>query len=339
MPSVAVIVLNYNGQPFLAECLDSLVHLTTPVEVIVADNHSTDGSVTYVQTHWPQARVLAFEANLGFAAGYNRALAEVACDWAVLLNNDAALAPDWVEILMAAAQEHPQAAILGGKLLFGPSPDGRRVIQSAGACYTEAGTAFEIGWGEEDRGQYDQARPVASIPGAALMIRRTVFTALGGFDPDYFAYLEDVDLCIRAWLSGHEVWYIPGAEAVHRFGGSAGGRASPFRIKWMQRNRYANMVKHLRPATLAGGIITSVAYDLYRVMEFSGRAQWDGLHALAEGTVDFWRSLPGLLRERRRIQRGRRVSDRALAQSDLLAPALEAFREYRRLARLARTYP
>jgi GT2 family glycosyltransferase len=335
MPSVAVIVLNYNGRSFLGPCLESLRRLATPVEIIVADNASTDESVAYLQREWPEVRVLVFEENLGFAAGYNRAIAEAQSEWIVMLNNDATLAPDWVERLLNAAAQKPCAAVLGGKLLFSHAPQGRRIIQSAGAFYTDAGTAFEIGWGEADRGQYDQARPVASIPGAALLMRRAVFSELGGFDPAYFAYLEDVDLCWRAWLAGHEVWYIPQAEAFHHMGGSFGGRASPLRIKWMQRNRYANMVKHLQPATLARGLLTSAAYDVYRVLEFSGRGQWDGLRALIAGTWAFGQGVPGLLRQRREIQAARQVTDQTLARQGLLSPALSAFREYRRLARLA----
>jgi len=335
MPLIAIIILNYNGRHLLDDCLNSLARLTTPVEVVVADNGSTDGSVEHLHAQWPNARVLAFERNLGFAGAYNRALAEVECEWAVLLNNDAVLAPNWLEILLDAARQHPRAAILGGKLLFSGERMPGRVIQCAGASYTDAGTAFEIGWGQADHGQYDQPRVVASIPGAALLIKRAVFLELGGFDADYFAYLEDVDLCWRAWLAGHEVWYIPQAEAQHHFGASGGGRASPFRIRQMQSNRYANMLKHFEPGTLFSGLLTSIVYDAYRVLEFSARGHWDGLRALALGTLDFWRRLPGLFARRQTIQNQRRVRDRDLRALGLLVPALTALQEYQRLARLA----
>jgi hypothetical protein len=335
MPHAVVIILNYNGRHLLDDCLQSLARLTTPVDIVVADNGSSDGSVEHLRAHWPTVRGLAFERNLGFAGGYNRALAQAECEWAVLLNNDAALAPNWLEILLAAAQGHPRAAILGGKLLFSGGRVPGRVIQCAGASYTDAGTAFEIGWGQADQGQYDQARAVASIPGAAMLIRRSVFLELGGFDADYFAYLEDVDLCWRAWLAGYEVWYIPAAEARHHFGASGGGRTSPFRIRQMQRNRYANMLKHFEPGTLLSGLITSAAYDAYRVLEFSARGQWDGLRALALGNVDVCRNLSKVLAERQMVQRRRKRRDRELRALGLLVPALTALREYRRLTRLA----
>lgn len=334
MARVAILILNYNGRRWLGPCLSSMQRLTSAADWVVVDNASSDGSVDYLRKHWPQVRVIAFDRNYGFAEGYNRALAQVDCEWAVLLNNDATLSPHWLEFLLAAAEQHPHAAILGGKLLLAGEGVTGPVIQCAGAAYTDAGTAFEIGWGEADRGQYDVARPVAAVPGAAMLIRRAIFEQLGGFDADYFAYLEDVDLCWRAWLAGHEVWYIPQAEAHHHFGGSFGGRAAPLRIRKMQRNRYANMVKHFQVPTLLSGLVTSIGYDVYRLLEFGFHGHWAGLRALAAGGWEFARGLPRLWRARQLVQRSRRVSDRALRERGLLVSALTALREYRRLSAL-----
>jgi hypothetical protein len=330
-PRVAILVLNYNGRAWLDPCLTSLTRLTVPAELVVVDNASTDDSLPYLRERWPQVRVLAFDRNYGFAEGYNRALAEVPGEWAVLLNNDATLSPDWLAILLQAAEQHPKAAMLGGKLLLAGEGVTGKVIQCAGAAYTDAGTAFELGWGEPDTGQYDTARAVAAVPGAAMLLRREVFQSLSGFDAGYFAYLEDVDLCWRAWLAGHEVWYIPTAEAAHHFGSSFGGRAAPLRIRQMQRNRYANMLKHFQAATLLRGLFTSLGYDFYRVLEFTSHAHWEGLRALVQGTWTFGRGVPELLRSRQRIQQTRLVSDAALQERGLLVSALSAFREYRRL--------
>jgi len=333
MNRVAVIVLNYNGQHLLGACLNSLRRLTVPAEIVVADNGSTDGSLAYLRDHFPEARVLAFGANLGFAAAYNRALAEVNTPWAVMLNNDACLEPAWLELLLATAERAPRAAILGGKLLFGGVPG--RVVQCAGACFTDAGTAFEIGWGQPDTGQYDQPGLRGAISGAALLIRREVFGALGGFDAAYFAYLEDVDLCWRAWLAGYEVRYVPQAVAFHHFGATSGGRASPFRIRYMQRNRLANMVKHLELSTFPAGLMTSVAYDGYRLVEYTSHRQGGGLRALLVGTLDFLRDWRTLLDQRQQIQRTRCLSDKVLREQRLMVSALTAFQEYRRLAQVA----
>lgn len=335
MVGVAIVILNYNGRQYLDDCLASLKRLSTSVEVVVADNASTDDSLAHLRAHHPEARVLAFKHNWGFAEGYNRALAQVATPWVVLLNNDATLEPDWLEHLLVCAAHHPRAAVLGGKLLFSGRPT--RTLQSVGSRFTNAGTAFEIGWGQPDTGQYDAPTITASIPGAAALVRRKVFVELGGFDAHYFAYLEDVDLCWRAWLAGYEVWYDPRAVAFHHFGGSWGGRASPTRIHYMQRNRLANMVKLLEPASLISALALSIGYDGYRLVEYATRRDGSALRALFTGTIAFWRALPQLLGERARIQPTRQLRDADLRARGLLVSALEGFREYRRLGKLHQT--
>jgi hypothetical protein len=334
----AVVILNYNGRHLLDDCLTSLEKLTLPADVVLADNGSTDGSLAYVRERYPAVRLLDLGTNLGFAAGYNRALAEVEHPWVALLNNDASVSPTWLEHLLAVAGREPRAAILGGKLLFSRRAGDEPLLQSAGACFTDAGTAFEIGWGQADRGQHDRPGWVGSIPGAAMLVKRSVFCELGGFDASYFAYLEDVDLCWRAWLAGYETHYAPEAVAFHHFGASAGGRASPLRIRWMQRNRLANMFKHLEAASLPWGIAVSLAYDAYRMLEFTARGHTAGLRALAAGSLAFVRGLRSILEQRALIQRSRRLSDRALRERGLLVPALTALREYRRLSRLAMSW-
>jgi GT2 family glycosyltransferase len=333
MADVAVVVLNYNGCHYLDACLASLRRLPTSIEIVVADNGSTDDSLAHLHAHHPDVRVLALQHNWGFAEGYNRALALVNTPWVVLLNNDAMLEPNWLNYLLATAVEHPRAFALGGKLLF--SGVRGRVIQSVGSRFTSAGTAFELGWGQPDVGQYDVPVPTASIPAAAMLVRRDIFFELGGFDSTYFAYLEDVDVCWRAWLSGYEVWYDPRAVAFHRFGGSWGGRASPTRIYYMQRNRLANIVKLLEPMSLPAALALSIAYDSYRLLEYSARRDWPALRALVTGAFAFGRALPQLLRERERIQSARQLRDSDLRAKGLLVSALEGFREYRRLGKLA----
>ena len=334
MTDVAIVILNFNGRNFLDDCLTSLRRLTVPAEVVVADNGSTDGSVDYVREYHPAVSVLALEKNWGFAQGYNHALSQVGAGWAVLLNNDATLEPDWLECLLAAADRHPRAAILGGKLLFSGPTITSRIIQSAGARFTDSGAAFEIGWGEPDCGQHDQPGVVSAIPGAAMLVKLDVFRALGGFDGEYYAYLEDVDFCWRAWLAGHEVWYEPNSVGYHRFGSSWGGRASPTRIYWMQRNRLANTIKHLEPASLPRAWGVSIAYDMYRLMEYSLRGQYAAVRALLGGSAAFLRAWPQLTVQRTRLQRLRQTSDHELRERGLLVPALAAFREYRRLSRV-----
>lgn len=328
----AIVILNYNGRALLPACLAAAQQQTAPAAVVVADNGSTDGSLDLLRAGYPTVTVLDLQRNWGFAAGYNRALAAVDAPWVVLLNNDAELAPDWLERLLAFAATRPEAAVVGGKLRLAQA--GPPKLQSAGAKFTTAGTAFEIGWGAADTGQYDQPGPVGVIPGAAMLVRRSVFFELGGFDADYGAYLEDVDLCWRAWLRGYEVHYRPEAVARHHYGATGGGRFSPYRVRAMQRNRLANMVKNLQARSLPGGLAVSLLYDAYRVLEYSRRGQWAGLKALAGGTAAFGRSARALLARRAQVQAQRVLSDADLRARGLLVTAQEAFWEYRRIGQL-----
>lgn len=337
-PTVAVVVLTYNARSFIDPCLTSALAQTRPVQVVVADNRSADGTLDHVRASWPGVTALDLGDNHGFAGGYNRALAAVEAEWFVLLNPDAILAPDWCERLLMFAAAHPEATVLGGALYFLSNGVPTDTVQSIGSRFTDAGTAFEVGWGQplaEQPASLLEPHRTAAIPGAALLIRKRTFWDLGGFDPGYFAYLEDVDLCWRAWLAGHEVWIVPPARAWHAYGASSGGRISPFRIRCMQRNRYANMARLLAAGTLVAGVVTSIGYDGYRVLEYAARRQWEALRALCLGSVDAARRLPGWLRARRRIQAGRRRSDRELRRNGLLVSAMVGYQEYRRLQTLA----
>lgn len=336
----AIVVLTYNARTHIDACLNAALAQTRLARVIVADNGSSDGTVAHVREAWPSVELLEFGTNLGFAGGYNRALAAIDAEWLALVNADAVLAPDWCERLLGFASEHPGAVILGGALLFWRDGAPTDIVQSLGCRFTDAGSAFELGWGmprAEVPTQWLTPQRTAAIPGAALLIRRRTFWDLGGFDPGYFAYLEDVDLCWRAWLAGGEVWLVPSAVCWHTYGATAGGRVSPLRVRLMQRNRYANMVKLLGSLTLITGLVTSLGYDGYRMLEYVARGRWEGLRALATGTFEAAGRLPVWWRARRRIQSTRRLSDKDLRDAGFLVSALEGMREYRRLSALRST--
>jgi GT2 family glycosyltransferase len=336
-PDLAIVVLTYNARAHIDVCLQAATAQSVPARVIVADNGSADDTVAHVRAAWPAVDVLEFGANLGFAGGYNRALAAVDAEWLVLLNADAVLAPEWCESLLDFSAAHPQALVLGGALLFWRDGAPSDVVQSLGSRFTDAGSAFEVGWGmprAEVPADWLTPHATAAIPGAALLIRRKTFWDLGGFDPGYFAYLEDVDLCWRAWLAGGEVWVVPTAQCWHAYGATAGGRVSPLRVRLMQRNRYANMVRLLQAPTLAAGLLTSIGYDGYRMLEYVAHGRWEGLRALAAGSLEAVKSLPRWWRARQGIQARRRRTDRELRAAGFLVSALAGMREYRRLATL-----
>ena len=212
--NVAVVIVNYNGERLLPECLAALRAQTlAPAEVLVADNGSRDGSLALLRAHHPDVGVLELGHNHGFAGGANRGVAATHAPWVCVLNSDATPAPDWLATLTAAPRDAKTWAL--GSVLVSAAT-GR--IESAGDQYDPAGFAYKL---LRDRPLSDlPAQPyrVFAAPGAAPVFRRDVFDALGGYEERFFLYYEDVDLAFRAILAGYHALMVPAARVTHRLG-------------------------------------------------------------------------------------------------------------------------
>ncbi len=213
LPSLTVIVLNWNGRSYLPSCFQALAAQNYPAfQTTLVDNASDDDSVTFVQTHFPQTTIIQNETNLGFAAGNNVALRQLQTDIAVLLNPDVVLSPDALRQMALVMQQDPQIGVVGCKLHY----PGGRLIQHAGGYLTPPqAMPGHFGILEEDHGQHDVQRDVAYVIGAAMAIRREVLTAVNRFDEGYFLYFEDTDFCTRAKQAGFRVVYAPLAHGIH----------------------------------------------------------------------------------------------------------------------------
>lgn len=224
LPSVSVVVLNWNGKAHLEPCLQSLLDLDYDprcLEVILCDNGSSDGSADYVRMRFPQVKLIALDCNHGFAEGNNLAAAQASGEWLGFLNNDMRGEREWLKNLVAALDEHPQAVCLASRI---KNWDGS-LLDFIGGGVNYQGHGFQIDHGQQSSDR-DLERRVLFACGGAMLIRRSVFTELDGFDPDYFAYFEDVDLGWRLNLLGHEVWYTPRATVFHRHHGTANSLAA-----------------------------------------------------------------------------------------------------------------
>ncbi|MDR7485189.1 MAG: glycosyltransferase [Armatimonadota bacterium] len=251
LPSVSIVVLNYNGQEHLPDCLESLGRLTYPrdrFEILLVDNGSTDGSLTWVRATYPEIRVMELGQNLGFAEGSNRGAAEARGEIVVFLNTDTRADPAWLRELVAPlAAGDPQLAATASKMLDweGRGLDFPVYATLLGMPY--ASREARIYRRPED---YDADHYVLFASGGAMAIRRRVFLDVGGFDSDYFMYHEDLDLGWRLWLLGHKVLYVPTAVVYHRSGGSAtGDRARLFFLN--ERNALYTIIKNVGDAWLA----------------------------------------------------------------------------------------
>jgi GT2 family glycosyltransferase len=214
------------------------------LDLYLVDNASTDGSVRYVREHFPTVKIISHSTNLGFAAGYNRALEKVEADYVVLLNNDTeVLSPHWVQSLVKVAAEAPRVAAVAFKMVSMENPE---CLDSVGGMGTPFWRGFvDIGREERDRGQYDIGFEPFSFCGGAALVKHAIFEQVGGFDEKFFIYLEDVDLSWRFRLLGYRVGFAPEAKVAHFFSGSTGTKSVDARKLYLShRNLLRTILKN-----------------------------------------------------------------------------------------------
>jgi GT2 family glycosyltransferase len=246
------VVLNWNGKQHLQSCLDSLLALDYPkseLEIILCDNGSSDGSVDFVKERFNSVRVIALDRNYGFAEGNNRAARVVAGEWVAFLNNDMRVEPSWIKDMLSATAEHPDAVCLSSRIL---GWDGS-VIDFAGGGVNYQGHGFQIDIGKPPS-KSDASRRLLFACGGAMLIKKDIFLDVGGFDEQFFAFFEDVDLGWRLNLLGYDVWYVPRATALHRHHGTA-GRIDSHKLQVLyERNALAMIYKCFDDKNLAAAL-------------------------------------------------------------------------------------
>lgn len=217
--------------------------------IVVADNASTDGSVAYLRTHHPEITQVFNNTNEGFAKGYNSALKQVNADYYVLLNSDVEVTPGWIEPVIALMESDPAIAACQPKILSWHSKKQFEYAGAAGGWIDGLGYPFCRGRVfdvcEDDKGQYDDARPVFWASGCAFFVRSAVFHEMDGFDEFFFAHQEEVDLCWRMQWSGYRVYACP-ASVVYHVGGGTLPRGNPRKVYFNYRNSLVMLAKNYR---------------------------------------------------------------------------------------------
>ena len=253
MKQVAVIILNWNGAALLRRYLSSVVANTPSAlaDVIVADNGSSDNSLEVLRDEFPSVGVIALDKNYGFAEGYNRAIAQVDHPYTVLLNSDVRTPEHWLEPLVEYLNEHDDVGALQPKLLH-DRDDGREVFEYAGAAggYLDKhgypycrGRIFEAI--EDDNGQYDDITPsILWASGACLVVRTELYRRAGGLDSDFFAHMEEIDLCWRIHLLGYDIRMVPQSRVYH-LGGASLPQGNPRKTYLNFRNNLLLLHKNL----------------------------------------------------------------------------------------------
>jgi len=295
-PRAAVVIPSWNTVEHIDSCIASVrSEADVSVELLVIDNGSMDGSIEFLR----EAGIahIGLPENVGFARAVNRAAHQTRAPLLLVLNADVVLEPGCLRTLIAAIARDSTIAGVQPKIIA-PAADGTAAeIYSAGQALTVAATGYEVGAGEPDGPAYSHSREIFGVCGAVCLLRRELFTELGGYDERYFAFYEDVDLNARARLAGWRFTYVPDALASH-VGHAAWGKqetARAFNVRLTMRNRAATAIKVL-PARCLPWVLLAMLRSLI-ASPFKGVGR-----AATGGTLSFLAWLPDLLRERRRLR-------------------------------------
>ncbi len=319
-PLISIIVVNWNGAGFLDSCLSSLEKQTWKQrEFILVDNGSTDGSTEIIRD-WidqiPAAQAIFLSENTGFCKANNLAFGKARGEWIALINNDAVAEPNWLEELVRYGDLAKRIGMLGGKILF-HEPKG--VIDKAGHLIYWDGQNRGRGTMENDIGQYDRQEEILWPDGCAALYHRKVFEETRGFDETFFAFGDDADLGMRARLLGWKAWYIPTA-VVHHLHSATAGAYSMQKVMLVERNRLLLAIKNFPLPLLLLNPYWSLrrfAWHAYAVLRRQGAAdRFIAAHGgvrlplvLIRSYLGVARVLPEALRQRRKIQRTKRLSN------------------------------
>ncbi len=248
-PKIAIVILNWNGRKYLEQFLPSVVAATRDSqEVIIADNGSTDDSVSFLQQQYPAIRIIRFTKNHGFAKGYNEALKQVQAEYYVMLNSDVEVLPGWLQPMIELLEKDDNIAACQPKLLSYANKNFFEYAGGAGGWLDKYGYPFAKGRifdiTEENKGQYDQSEPIFWASGAALFIRSAVFHQVKGFDEYFFAHQEEIDLCWRIQLAGYKIYSCP-ASVVYHVGGGTLPRGNSLKTYLNFRNNKIMLSKNL----------------------------------------------------------------------------------------------
>jgi GT2 family glycosyltransferase len=249
LPSVAIVILNWNGRHYLEKFLPSVLSTTySNHKLIVADNASTDDSVVYLKKQFPQAEILLLPKNFGFAKGYNEALKKVVADYYVLLNSDVAVSPDWLQPIIELLETNEKAAACQPKVLAYNNKDRFEYAGAAGGWIDAYGYPFARGRVfdncEEDKNQYDTTQEIFWATGAAMVIKSKAYHQLNGFDEYFFAHMEEIDLCWRLQLTGYKIYCCP-ASVVYHVGGGTLPKGTSKKTFLNYRNNQIMLAKNL----------------------------------------------------------------------------------------------
>jgi hypothetical protein len=321
--SVAVVILNFNGKNLLQKFLPDVIQHSLPATIYVADNASTDDSVSFLKVEFPTIKIIELKENHGFAKGYNEALKEVKADYFVLLNSDVEVTPHWIEPIINLMETNKTIAAAQPKILAYNTKDEFEYAGACGGFIDKYGYPFCRGrifnTLEKDKAQYNNPIEVFWATGACMFVRAEIFDDLKGFDDFYFAHMEEIDLCWRIRNQQYKIMVVP-ASTVYHVGGGTLNKLSPQKTFLNFRNSLISLTKNNASGFLFLKIITRLLLDGVAGVKFF--MEGNPLHAWAivKAHFSFYAHLKTSLKLRRKIKSATnyKASDGQIYQSSIV---------------------
>lgn len=301
----AIVILNWNGKCFLEQFLPSVVKYSDGVRIVIIDNGSTDDSLQFLDTNYPSIPQIVLDKNYGFAEGYNRGLQQVNTEYYILLNSDIEVTPYWWQPLIAHLKKDKSVGAVQPKIL---AYHDKNSFEYAGAC---GGYLDKFGYPfcrgrildtvEKDNGQYDTVSEIFWATGATMAVRADIFHELGGFDSDFFAHMEEIDLCWRMQSHGLNILCEPNTKVFHVGGGTLPNE-SPFKLYLNFRNNLFMLYKSLPSRELFSVLFIRMCLDGVAGVKYLFSGKWKNTYSVLRAHFSFYKSIGKLRRKRRQIQ-------------------------------------
>jgi GT2 family glycosyltransferase len=314
LPSVSIVIVNFNGEKLLSDCLVSIQNQTfTDFEVLLVDNASSDGSVHLVQHKFPWAKVIQSEVNLGYCGANNLGFENALGSFIVFLNNDIIAETDWLMELVNAAKTKA-VDICASKVLL---MHNEGLIDACGLEVDEYGGSVGIGFLQKDDGRYDKSSSVFSAYGACMLVKREMFKDVGGFDADFFMMFEEVDLCWRARLRGYKVEFVPSSRIYHAKSVTIRKTytSREFVLKYSFPNRLTSIIKNYEINNVFEKMPFVLAlFTIQTVYSAAADRRMNYFISFLQGLTRVFANIHKTLKKRTVVQSSRKISDHELIE-------------------------
>lgn len=304
MSKIAVVILNWNGAALMQQYLPSVVKYSSipDVEIIIADNASKDNSISFLQTLYPSIKIIPLTENFGFAGGYNKALEQVNAEYYILLNSDVEVTENWIMPVINEMEKDKTIAAAMPKIKSFHNRNHFEHAGAAGGFIDKYGFPFCQGrifdQIEEDKEQYNSIKSIFWASGACMFIRSNIFKKAGGFDTDFFAHMEEIDLCWRIKNLGYQIFYIPKATVYH-LGGGMLPYNNPRKIFLNFRNNLFTLYKNVDSSRFPAIIIQRMAFDFLAAINFIIHGEIKNFYSVFNAHMAFYSQLKNLKKKRK----------------------------------------